>query len=274
MHPGTLPPAPVITDQPGAVTGATTGTSRSPALQAGVNFQCISTASLAVPAVHSAARWPTARTRSPSRPATRPAASSAGTSYTWTTDTTSPPPPAFTRRTPNKLVTIVFENESHPSISAAPASVREQADRKRRRLLPTVSAVADIGTAFLELPGDDQRQHGGDGAPQHLRRSTPRAAPDVEGIHGVDAEQLRQGQLRQRPRHHRHVYTADHDPALNFSPNVSCATNDVPLDSSSIPQTCPLATSSPTSATTCTRCRPSGQACPAYYGSNTSTRVM
>ena len=45
---------------------------------------------------------------------------SSGTSYTWTSDTTAPPPPTFSGTHPGKLVTIVLENESHPAIVGNP----------------------------------------------------------------------------------------------------------------------------------------------------------
>ena len=71
------------------------------------------------------------------------------------------------------------------------------------------------------------------------------------------------------------LYTADHDPALNFSPNVSCATNDVPLDSSFNPANLPdFSYIIPNECNDMHTLPTGGQACPAYYGSNTGTDVV
>ena len=71
------------------------------------------------------------------------------------------------------------------------------------------------------------------------------------------------------------LYTADHDPALNFSPNVSCATNDVPLDSSFNPANLPdFSYIIPNECNDMHTLPTGGQACPSYYGSNTGTNVV
>jgi peptidoglycan/xylan/chitin deacetylase (PgdA/CDA1 family) len=278
MHPGTPPPAPVITDQPAAVTGSTTGTFSFTDSQAGVNFQCM------VDGIGSQCSSPfTSGTLADGSHTftvkARDAAGnvSAGTSYTWTADTTSPPPPAFTGTHPNKLVTIVFENESHPSISGS-------ADA------PYMNQLIANGELFTNYFAVDT-----DGSfPNYLAMTSGNTAATAlsQNIFGaIDAsggaltwkEYMESmpsncggGTSANVPGTADTLYTADHDPAQNFSPTVSCATNDIPLTTSTfdpahlpdlsyiIPNECNDMHTLPTG----------GQACPAYYGSNTGTNVV
>jgi hypothetical protein len=277
MHPGTPPPAPVITDQPAAVTGSTTGTFSFTDAQAGVNFQCM------VDGIGSQCSSPfTSGTLADGSHTftvkARDAAGnvSDGTSYTWTTDTTSPPPPAFTGAHPNKLVTIVFENESHPSISGS-------ADA------PYMNQLIANGELFTNYFAVDT-----DGSfPNYLAMTSGNTAATAlsQNIFGaIDAsggaltwkEYMESmpsncggGTSANVPGTTDTLYTADHDPALNFSPNVSCATNDVPLDSSFNPANLPdFSYIIPNECNDMHTLPTGGQACPAYYGSNTGTNVV
>ena len=72
------------------------------------------------------------------------------------------------------------------------------------------------------------------------------------------------------------LYTGDHDPGLLYSPNISCAANDVPMNGSTfdpahlpdfsyvVPNECDDMHTFPTS----------GQACPAFFGPNTGTDII
>ena len=263
MHPGTPPPAPVITDQPAAVTGSTIGTFSFTDSQAGVNYQCM------VDGIGSQCSSPfTSGTLADGSHTftvkARDAAGnvSDGTSYTWTTDTTPPPPPAFTGTHPNKLVTIVFENESHPSISGSADAPYMNQLIANGELFTNYFAVDTDGSFPNYLAMTSGNTAATALLAEHLRgdRRLGRRA-DVEGIHGVDAEQLRWWHLRHRPRHHRHALHRRPRPGARTSARTSRARPTMyPWTRASILQTCPTsATSSPTSATTCTRCRPAAR---------------
>jgi hypothetical protein len=278
MHPGTPPPAPVITDQPATVTGSTTGTFSFTDSQSGVNYQCM------VDGIGSQCSSPFTSSTLADGSHTftvkaRDAAGnvSTGTSYTWTTDTTSPPPPAFTGTHHNKLVTIVFENESHPSISGS-------ADA------PYMNQLIANGELFTNYFAVDT-----DGSfPNYLAMTSGNTAatafsPNIFGAIDASGGALTWKEYMESmpsncgggtsgnvPGTTDTLYTADHDPAQNFSPNISCATNDIPLTTSTfdpahlpdfsyiIPNECNDMHTLPTG----------GQACPAFFGSNTGTNVV
>ena len=277
MHPGTPPPAPVITDQPAAVTGSTTGTFSFTDSQSGVNYQCM------VDGIGSqcASPFTSGTLADGSHTFTVKARDAAGnvsdgTSYTWTTDTTSPPPPAFTGTHPNKLVTIVFENESHPSISGS-------ADA------PYMNQLIANGELFTNYFAVDT-----DGSfPNYLAMTSGNTAatafsPNIFGAIDASGGALTWKEYMESmpsncgggtsanvPGTTDTLYTADHDPALNFSPNVSCATNDVPLDSSFNPANLPdFSYIIPNECNDMHTLPTGGQACPSYYGSNTGTDVV
>ena len=277
MHPGTPPPAPVITDQPAAVTGSTIGAFSFTDAQAGVNYQCM------VDGIGSQCSSPftSGALADGSHTFTVKARDAAGnvsdgTSYTWTTDTTSPPPPVFTGTHPNKLVTIVFENESHPSISGSTDA-------------PYMNQLIANGELFTNYFAVDTNGS----FPNYLAMTSGNTAATALSQNIFGAIDASGGALTWKeymesmpsncdggtsgtvPGTTDTLYTADHDPALNFSPNVSCATNDVPLDSSFNPANLPdFSYIVPNECNDMHTLPTGGQACPSYYGSNTGTNVV
>ena len=71
------------------------------------------------------------------------------------------------------------------------------------------------------------------------------------------------------------LYTADHDPGLQYSPTISCAANDVPLDSSFNPANLPnFSYMVPNECNDMHTLPTGGQACPSYFGPNTGTQPI
>jgi hypothetical protein len=72
------------------------------------------------------------------------------------------------------------------------------------------------------------------------------------------------------------LYTADHDPAYYYRANTTCSANDVPLTSSTFnPANLPsLSYVVPNECNEMHTLPGSGQACPAYYGSNTGSSLI
>jgi hypothetical protein len=277
MHPGTPPPAPTITDQPAAVTGSNTATFQFTDSQAGVNFQCL------VDGVGSQCSSPYTTAVLPDGSHTfvvkaRDANGnvSSGTSYTWTTDTTSPPPPAFTGTHPNKLVTIVLENESHPAIAGSPDA-------------PYLNQLIANGELFTNYFAVDT-----DGSfPNYLAMTSGNTAatalsPNIFGAIDASGGALTWKEYMESmpsncgggtsanvPGTTDTLYTADHDPGLQFSPAISCAANDVPLDSSFNPANLPsFSFMVPNECNDMHTLPTGGQACPSYFGPNTGTNVI
>ena len=134
MHPGTPPPAPVITDQPAAVTGSTIGTFSFTDAQAGVNYQCM------VDGIGSQCSSPftSGALADGSHTFTVKARDAAGnvsdgTSYTWTTDTTLASAAGLHRHAPEQAGhDRVRERVASVDLRQHRRSVHEPADRKRR----------------------------------------------------------------------------------------------------------------------------------------------
>jgi len=72
------------------------------------------------------------------------------------------------------------------------------------------------------------------------------------------------------------LYTADHDPAYSYQGNTTCNANDVPMNSSTFnPANLPsLSYIVPNECDDMHTLPGSGQACPAYYGSNSGTTLI
>ena len=98
----------------------------------------------------------------------------------------------------------------------------------------------------------------------------------MEGVHGVDAGQLRGGNYANIPGTNVPLYTASHDPDYQYRANTTCSTNDVPMTTSSFnPASLPaLSYVVPNQCDDMHTLPGSGQACPAYFGSNTGTSLI
>jgi phosphatidylinositol-3-phosphatase len=72
------------------------------------------------------------------------------------------------------------------------------------------------------------------------------------------------------------LYTADHDPDYSYQGNTTCSANDVPMNSSTFnPASLPsLSYIVPNECDDMHTLPGSGQACPAYYGSNTGSNLI
>ena len=277
MAPGTPPPTPTIVDQPPAISGSNTGTFSFTDTQAGVSFQCL------VDGVGSQCSSPYTSPVLPDGSHTfavkaRDASGnvSAAATYSWTTDTTAPPPPAFTGTHPNKLVTIVLENESQPAVAGSPDAP----------YLNQLIANGELFTNYYAVASGS--------FPNYLAMTSGNTAatafsPNIFGA--IDASggaltwkefmesmpgNCAQGTYDNVPGTTDTLYTADHDPGFHYSPNISCAANDVPMNTSTfdpahlpdlsyvIPNECDDMHTLPTA----------GQACPAYFGPNTGTNQV
>ena len=278
MPGGTPPPAPAITDHPPTTSNSNTGTFSFTDSQPGVTFQCTVdrvsstctspfTSGVLADGSHTFTVW-----------ALDPAGDvSSGTSYTWTSDTTSPPPPTFSGTHPGKLVTIVLENESHPAIVGNPNA-------------PYLNQLIANGEEFTNYFAVDTTGS----FPNYLamtsgNSSATALSPNI--FQAIDATggalkwkefmESMQGNCAQGtsgtvPGTTNTLYTGDHDPGLLYSPNISCAANDVPMNGSTfdpahlpdfsyvVPNECDDMHTFPTS----------GQACPAFFGPNTGTDII
>ena len=278
MPGGTPPPAPAITDQPPTVSNSTTATFSFTDSQPGVTFQCTVdrvsstctspfTSGVLADGSHTFTVW-----------ALDPAGNvSSGTSYTWTSDTTAPPPPTFTGTHSAKLVTIVLENESHPAIVGNPNA-------------PYLNQLIANGEEFTNYYAVDTTGS----FPNYLAMTSGNSSatafsPNI--FQAIDAtggaltwkefmESMQgncgQGTSGTVPGTTNTLYTGDHDPGLLYSPNISCAANDVPMNASTfdpshlpdfsyvVPNECDDMHTFPTN----------GQACPAFFGPNTGTDII
>ena len=275
---GTPPPAPAITDHPPTTSNSNTGTFSFTDSQPGVTFQCTVdrvsstctspfTSGVLADGSHTFTVW-----------ALDPAGDvSSGTSYTWTSDTTPPPPPTFSGTHPGKLVTIVLENESHPAIVGNPNAPYLNQLIANGEEFTNYFAVDTTGSFPNYLAMTSGNSSATALSPNIFRAidATGGALTWKEFMESMQGN-CAQGTSGTVPGTTNTLYTADHDPGLQYSPNISCAANDVPMNASTfdpahlpdfsyvVPNECDDMHTFPTS----------GQACPAFYGPNTGTDIV
>ena len=184
--------------------------------------------------------------------------------------------PSFAAQS-GKLVVIVEENESYSSIvgnSQAPylnqligqgllfTSYTAVADGSHPNYLAMTSGLTSFGSTppknvFQAIDGN-----GGALSWEEFMESAPGTCAD--------------GNSAKIPGTSTALYTADHDPAYAYRANTSCNANDVPMTSSTFnPANLPsLSYIVPNQCDDMHTLPGSGQACPAYYGSNAGSSVI
>jgi len=200
-----------------------------------------------------------------------------GTSYSWSTDTSAPPPPSFTGTHPGKLVTIVLENQSFADIAGNSDAPYLNHLIANGELFTNYSAVASGSNPnYLAMTS---------GLTSALSPPSPNVFQAMDATGGALTWKefmesmpgnCSQGTYDNVPGTTATLYTADHDPAYSYRTNTTCSTNDVPMTSGTFdPASLPdLSYVVPNQCDDMHTLPTNGQACPAYFGSNPGTSVI
>jgi len=176
-----------------------------------------------------------------------------------------------------KLVVIVEENETYANIAGNSQAPYLNQLISQGELLTNYAGVADGSNPnYLAMTS---------GLTSEKSPPSPNTFQAIDGTHGAltwkefmesAPGNCANGNSANIPGSSVALYTADHDPAYSYRGNTTCSTNDVPMNSNTFnPANLPsFSYIVPNECNDMHTLPGGGQACPAYFGSNTGSSLI